>query len=81
MIETDVVLGMESSSNRMGMLARQVLYFDKIKKLDDLIARFRKVELAEVKELASQLLEGKMFTSTALGNIDHQKDAILKSLR
>lgn len=80
MIETDVVLGMESSSNRMGMLARQILYFGEIKKLDDLLARFREVELPEVRELASQLLAGNMYTATALGNINSQADRIRKSL-
>ena len=80
MIETDVILGMESSSNRMSMLARQVLYFDRIVPLDDLIARFRKVEVDQVKKLASQLLEGNIFTTTALGNINSQEEAIRKSL-
>lgn len=69
MIKTDFMLGLESSSSRMGMLAKQILYFGEIKPLDQLIAEFDAVTYTDVVELAQTILKGSSLTASVIGNI------------
>jgi predicted Zn-dependent peptidase len=69
MIRTDVVMGMESSGNRMALLVKQLIAFGAIKSLDQLIAEFDAVTYHDVVQLAGQLLDGAKLTAVALGPV------------
>lgn len=70
MIKADAVLGMESSASRMGLLARQQLYFEHIKTLDELIEEIEAVKYKDVVTLASEILGDVEFTAAAIGNLN-----------
>jgi predicted Zn-dependent peptidase len=69
MIETDVVLSMESSYSRMSLLARQLLYFGHIRTLDQLLSKLESVTPEEVRQLANDLLGGGKFSVSAIGRL------------
>jgi predicted Zn-dependent peptidase len=73
MIRNDVVMGMESSGNRMTLLAKQLIAFGTIKNLDQLIAEFDSVTYEEVIHLAAQLLDGAPLTAVALGPVGNAR--------
>ena len=50
------VLGLESTSSRMGKLARQELYFKRFFSLDEMLERIERVTAEEVQKLAAAVL-------------------------
>lgn len=72
MIKADAVLGMESSASRMGLLARQQLYFGHIKSLDDLIEEMESVKYEEVVTLAGEIFKKAQMTAAAIGNLKNR---------
>ncbi len=50
------VLGLESTSSRMGNLARQELYFKRFFSLDEMLESIEKVTAEEVQKLAAAVL-------------------------
>jgi predicted Zn-dependent peptidase len=64
------VLGLESTSSRMGNLARQELYFKRFFSLDEMLERIEKVTAAEVQTLARQFFDPKRMAVTMLGRLD-----------
>ncbi len=53
------MLGLESTSSRMGNLARQELYFKRFFSLDEMLERIEQVTADEVQELAQQFFDPK----------------------
>jgi len=64
------VLGLESTSSRMGNLARQELYFKRFFSLDEMLERIEKVTAAEVQALAQQFFDPKQMAVTMLGRLE-----------
>jgi predicted Zn-dependent peptidase len=64
------VLGLESTSSRMGNLARQELYFKRFFSLDEMLERIEKVTAAEVQFLARQFFDPKQMAVTMLGRLE-----------
>ena len=67
------MLGLESTSSRMGNLARQELYFKRFFSLDDMVESIEKVTAEEVQRLAQEFFDAKNITLTVLGNLGEFK--------
>jgi predicted Zn-dependent peptidase len=63
------MLGLESTSSRMGNLARQELYFKRFFTLDDMVESIEMVTADEVQRLAREFFDAKNIALAMLGNI------------
>lgn len=63
------MLGLESTSSRMGNLARQELYFRRFFSLDDMVESIEKVTAEEVQKLAREFFDTKNIAMAMLGNL------------
>jgi predicted Zn-dependent peptidase len=77
------VLGLESTSSRMGNLARQELYFKRFFSLDEMLERIDRVTPEEVRTLAEQFFDPKRMAVAMLGRLDgfrvRRADLMLRS--
>jgi predicted Zn-dependent peptidase len=64
------VLGLESTSSRMGNLARQELYFKRFFSIDELLDSVENVSAEEVRKIAQQFFDPKQMAVAALGRLD-----------
>ena len=64
------VLGLESTSSRMGNLARQELYFKRFFTLDEMLERIERVTAEEVLALAQQFFEPRKMAVAMLGRLE-----------
>ena len=64
------VLGLESTSSRMGNLARQELYFKRFFSLDEMLERIERVTAEEVQALAQQFFDPKQMAVAMLGRLE-----------
>ena len=64
------VLGLESTSSRMGNLARQELYFKRFFSLDEMLERIERVTADEVQKLSQQFFDPKMMAVAMLGRLE-----------
>jgi predicted Zn-dependent peptidase len=64
------VLGLESTSNRMGNLARQELYFKRFYSLDEMLASIENVTADEVQKLAQQFFDPQRMAVAMLGRLE-----------
>jgi predicted Zn-dependent peptidase len=64
------VLGLESTSSRMGNLARQELYFKRFFTLDEMLERIENVTAEEVQSLAQQFFDPKTMAVAMLGRLE-----------
>jgi predicted Zn-dependent peptidase len=64
------VLGLESTSSRMGNLARQELYFKRFFSIEELLDSVERVSAEEVRKLAKQFFNPKQMAIAALGRLE-----------
>src|ERR1019366_9658786 len=64
------VLGLESTSSRMGNLARQELYFKRFFTIDEMLASVEKVTADQVLNLAEQFFDHRRIAVAALGKLE-----------
>jgi predicted Zn-dependent peptidase len=64
------VLGLESTSSRMGNLARQELYFGRFFSLDEMLERIERVTASEVQVLARQFFDPRQMAVAMLGRLE-----------
>jgi predicted Zn-dependent peptidase len=64
------VLGLESTSSRMGNLARQELYFKRFFSLSEMLERIESVSAEEVQKLAEQCFDPKRMAVAMLGRLE-----------
>jgi predicted Zn-dependent peptidase len=64
------VLGLESTSSRMGNLARQELYFKRFYTMDEMLASVERVSAQQVQKLAQQFFDPKRMGIAALGRLN-----------
>ena len=64
------VLGLESTSSRMGNLARQELYFQRFFSLDEMLESIERVTADEVQKLAQQFFDPKQTAVAMLGRLE-----------
>jgi predicted Zn-dependent peptidase len=69
-IKGSFVLGLESTSSRMGNLARQELYFKLFFSLDEMLERIERVTAGEVQTLAERFFHPKNMAVTMLGRLE-----------
>src|ERR1700693_4256959 len=69
-LKGSTVLGMESTSSRMGNLARQELYFKRFFSLDEMLERIERVTAQEVQALARQFFDPKHMAVAMLGRLE-----------
>ena len=69
-IKGSFVLGLESTSSRMGNLARQELYFKRFFTLDEMLERIEIVTADEVQELAEQFFDPRTIAVAMLGRLE-----------
>ena len=79
------VLGLESTSNRMGNLARQELYFKRFFSLNEMLESVENVTAEEVQKLAQQFFDPKAMAVAMLGRLEgfrvRREDLVGSSLR
>ena len=63
------MLGLESTSSRMGNLARQEMYFKRFFTLDEMTQSIEAVNAAQVQRIAQEFFDPKNITLAVLGNI------------
>ncbi len=63
------MLGLESTSSRMGNLARQELYFKRFFTLDEMIQSIEEVTAEQVQHIAQEFFDPKNITLAMLGNL------------
>ena len=64
------VLGLESTSSRMGNLARQELYFKRFFSLDEMLDNVERVTAEEVQKLARQFFDPNRMAVAMLGRLE-----------
>jgi predicted Zn-dependent peptidase len=64
------VLGLESTSSRMGNLARQEFYFQRFFSLDEMLERVENVTAEEVQKLSEQFFDPKTMAVAMLGRLE-----------
>jgi predicted Zn-dependent peptidase len=64
------VLGLESTSSRMGNLARQELYFKRFYTIDEMLESVERVTADQVLRLAEQFFDRRRIAVTALGKLN-----------
>ena len=68
-LKGSLVLGLESTSNRMAILARQYLYFGRFFDVDEILQSVDAVSSEQVRELAAQLFQPDKLALTILGDV------------
>jgi predicted Zn-dependent peptidase len=63
------VLGLESTSSRMGNLARQELYFKRFFTIDEMLESIESVTAGDVQRIAQEFFDPKQITLAMLGNL------------
>ena len=63
------MLGLESTSSRMGNLARQEMYFKRFFTLDEMIQSIEEVSAEQVQQIAREFFDPKNITLAMLGNL------------
>src|ERR1700719_4103426 len=63
------MLGLESTSSRMGNLARQEMYFKRFFTLDEMIQSIEEVTAEQVQRIAQEFFDPKNITLAMLGNL------------
>jgi predicted Zn-dependent peptidase len=69
-IKGSIVLSLESTSSRMGNLARHELYFKRFFTLDEMLERIEQVTAEEVQRLACQFFDPKKMAVAMLGRLE-----------
>jgi predicted Zn-dependent peptidase len=68
-LKGSLMLSLESTSSRMGNLARQELYFDRFFTLDEMIERIEEITAGQLQRLAQEFFDPKNITLAMLGNL------------
>ncbi len=69
-LKGSLVLGLESSSSRMGNLARQELYFKRFFTLDEMIEKIEEVSAEQVQQIAQKFFTPDKMTLAMLGRLE-----------
>lgn len=73
-IKGNLLLGMESASNRMSRLGRTEICYGRVITAEEVVKRISEVEFATVNQLCRELFQKEKFTLTAIGPVDEQND-------
>lgn len=70
-LKGSIMLGLESTSSRMGNLARQALYFGRFFSLDEMTESIEAVSAEQVQRLAQEFFNPDTIALTVLGKLDN----------
>ena len=70
-LKGSMMLGLESTSSRMGNLARQALYFGRFFSLDEMAESIEQVTGEQIQKLAQDLFNPERIALTVLGKLDN----------
>ena len=68
-LKGSLMLGLESTSSRMGNLARQEMYFKRFFTLDEMIESIEAITAEQVQQIAREFFDTKNITLAMLGNL------------
>ena len=68
-----MLLGLETSDNRMMKLARDEIYFGRYVPVKEIVKEIDKVTLAEMKKAASEFLSPDRITMVAMGKVNNRR--------
>lgn len=71
-VKGNIVLGLESSSNRMNNIARQEIYYGRYYSPKDIIHEIEMVKVNDVKELANRLIQKNNLALTVYGPVNYE---------
>lgn len=69
-LKGSLMLGLESTSSRMGNLARQELYFQRFFTLDEMVEKIEEVEAERVRQIAEEFFQPEKMAVTMLGRLN-----------
>lgn len=69
----NLMLSLESSTNRMLRLGREMLYLKKISSIDDIVERIRSINESQINALVSEYLNPRNYTIAAIGPITQKE--------
>ena len=69
-LKGSMMLGLESTANRMSNLARQELYFGRFVTLDEILEKIEAVTAEEVAQVAQEFFRTELISLTILGRLD-----------
>ena len=72
-LKGSMMLGLESTANRMSNLARQQMYFGRFLSLDEMIAKIDAVTADTVTEITREFFQTERISLTVLGRLDGLK--------
>ena len=64
-----ILLSLESTSSRMGNLARQQIYFGRLSTVDEILRRVESVTVEEIQTLANEIFDPHKTAATVLGDL------------
>lgn len=70
-LKGSIMLGLESTSSRMGNLARQALYFGRFFSLDEMAESIETVTAEQVQKIAQEFFQPDRIAVTVLGRLDN----------
>jgi len=68
-LKGSLMLGLESTSSRMGNLARQEMYYKRFFTLDEMIASIESINAEQLRDIAREFFDPKNITLAMLGNL------------
>ncbi len=68
-LKGSLMLGLESTSSRMGNLARQEMYFKRFFTLDEMLDSIEAISAEQVRDIAREFFDAKNITLAMLGNL------------
>ncbi len=66
-LKAGLMMGLEATSSRMEQLGRQLLVFDRIIPMDEIITNIESVAISDIQLIAEQVLEGGLMSVAAIG--------------
>ncbi len=68
-----ILMGLESTENRMTKLARDEIYFNRTVPADEIIAAIDSIKVRDVKNTAEELLDTEALTVVAIGDVEEEE--------
>ena len=69
LVKTSIVLGLESTRQRMSRLAQQEIFFGEVSSIDEIVKDIQSVTAEDVHNLATQLFQSDKIALTVLGKV------------
>lgn len=68
-LKAGLLMAIEATTSRIEQMGRQILFFDRVIPIDEMISKMEEVNLGQVKTYAESLIEGDQMTSAIVGQV------------